>query len=311
MVHKSIRNVLIIGGGPAGLSAALYTARANLSPLVLAGLPGGSQIALTSEIENFPGFEAVSGSMIIDKMRAQALKFGTEIVDEVVQKVDFSKKPFEIFTTMKKYQAYSVIIATGAQPRWLGIPSEERFKGKGVSVCATCDGFFFRNKTVVVVGGGNAALEETLQLAKIAAKVYVIHRRDEFRADKVLQSRVFKNKKIEVIWNCRIVEVLGTNRVEEIRVENTKDQALQNLKVDGLFVAIGRKPDTAIFKDQIDMDDNGYIDVEEGRSKTSVEGVFAAGDCTTPDYRQAGVAAGAGIIAALDAEKYLRDIVEY
>jgi len=319
MTNKSIRNVIIIGGGPAGLTAATYAARASLSPLVLGGIPGGSQITLTAEIENFPGFENINGAELVEKMRNQAKKFGAEIIDEVVARVDFSKRPFQVFTSMKKFEAKSIIIATGAKPKWLGIESEEKFKGKGIGVCATCDGFFFRNKIVAVVGGGNAALEETLQLAKVAAKVYLIHRRNELRADKVLQDRAFKNNKIEVIWDSQIVEVLGTNRVEGIRLTNVKDlrSKIYDLKVDGLFIAIGRKPNTDIFKNQIEIDEQGYILINKKlrsvgkffnrQSETSVSGVFAAGDCITPDYRQAGVAAGSGIVAALDMEKYLRE----
>jgi len=315
-----MRNVIIIGGGPAGFTAATYAARSSLSPLVFAGIPGGSQISLTAEIENFPGFENISGAELVEKMRNQAKKFGAEIMDEVVVKVDFSKRPFQVFTSMKKFEAKSIIIATGAKPKWLGIESEEKFKGKGVGVCATCDGFFFKNKIVAVVGGGNAALEETLQLAKVAAKVYLIHRRHELRADKVLQDRAFKNNKIEIIWDSQIVEVLGTNRVEGIKIEQIQNpkSKIQNLKVDGLFIAIGRKPNTDIFKDQMEMDEQGYIIVNKKlrstgkffsqQSGTSIDGVFAAGDCITPDYRQAGVAAGSGIVAALDMEKYLREI---
>lgn len=331
MTDKSIRGVVIIGGGPAGLIAATYLARASLSPLVFAGIPGESQISLTAEIENFPGFEKISGAELIEKLRNQAKKFGAEIIDEPVAKVDFSKKPFKVYlqgsidsvgdslpATYRTILTKSVIIATGAKPKWLGIESEEKFKGKGIGVCATCDGFFYRNKTVAVVGGGNAALEETLQLAKVAAKVYLIHRRNELRADKILQERAFKNEKIEIIWDSQIVEVLGTNRVDGMKIVNVKDKnKTQNIKVDGLFIAIGRKPNTDLFKNQLELDEQGYIVINKklrsmgkffnSQSETSIEGIFAAGDCITPDYRQAGVAAGSGIVAALDVEKYLEN----
>lgn len=351
MTDKSIRGVVVIGGGPAGLIAATYLARASLSPLVFAGIPGESQISLTAEIENFPGFEKISGAELIEKLRNQAKKFGAEIIDEPVAKVDFSKKPFKVYlqgsidsvgdslpATYRTILTKSVIIATGAKPKWLGIESEEKFKGKGIGVCATCDGFFYRNKTVAVVGGGNAALEETLQLAKVAAKVYLIHRRNELRADKILQERAFKNEKIEIIWDSQIVEVLGTNKVEAIKLGSTKSEArnpkqfsnssnsnlfrdskldIRTLKVDGLFIAIGRKPNTDLFKNQLELDEQGYIVINKklrsmgkffnSQSETSIEGIFAAGDCITPDYRQAGVAAGSGIVAALDVEKYLEN----
>lgn len=331
MIDISLRNVIIIGGGPAGLTAAIYLARASLSPLVLAGIPGESQIALTAEIENFPGFEKISGAELIEKLRNQAKKFGAEIIDEPVAKVDFSKKTFKVYlqgsinsvgdsfpATYRTILTKSVIIATGAKPKWLGIESEEKFKGKGIGVCATCDGFFYRNKTLAVVGGGNAALEETLQLAKVAAKVYLIHRRNELRADKILQERAFKNEKIEIIWDSQIVEVLGTNRVDGMKIVNVKDKnKTQNIKVDGLFIAIGRKPNTDLFKNQLELDKQGYIVINKklrsmgkffnSQSETSIEGIFAAGDCITPDYRQAGVAAGSGIVAALDVEKYLEN----
>lgn len=295
-------NVIIIGGGPAGLAAAIYNARADLKPFVLAGSPPGGQLTLTSEVENYPGFEAIMGPELIDKMRKHALKFGTRIVDKNVLKVDFSKRPFKIFTTDETYESKSVIITTGAKALWLGLESETRLRGKGISACATCDGFFFRNKVVGVVGGGDTAMEEASTLTKFASKVIVIHRRDEFRASKIMQDRVLNNPKIEVIWNTAVEEVLGENRVEGVRLKNNEGKTSE-LKLDGLFIAIGHKPDTEIFKDQIELDKKGYIVVKQ--SMTSVPGVFAGGDCVDHIYKQAATAVGMGVAAALDAERWL------
>lgn len=295
-------NVIIIGGGPAGLAAAIYNARADLKPLVLAGSPPGGQLTLTSEVENYPGFEAIMGPELIDKMRKHALKFGTRIVDKNVLKVDFSKRPFKIFTTDETYEAKSVIITTGAKALWLGLESETRLRGKGISACATCDGFFFRNKVVGVVGGGDTAMEEASTLTKFASKVIVIHRRNEFRASKIMQDRVLNNPKIEVIWNTAVEEVLGESRVEGVRLKNNEGKTSE-LKLDGLFIAIGHKPDTEIFKDQIELDKKGYIVVKQ--SMTSVPGVFAGGDCVDHIYKQAATAVGMGVAAALDAERWL------
>lgn len=295
-------NVIIIGGGPAGLAAAIYNARADLKPFVLAGSPPGGQLTLTSEVENYPGFEAIMGPELIDKMRKHALKFGTRIVDKNVLKVDFSKRPFKIFTTDETYEAKSVIITTGAKALWLGLESETRLRGKGISACATCDGFFFRNKVVGVVGGGDTAMEEASTLTKFASKVIVIHRRNEFRASKIMQDRVLNNPKIEVIWNTAVEEVLGESRVEGVRLKNNEGKTSE-LKLDGLFIAIGHKPDTEIFKDQIELDKKGYIVVKQ--SMTSVPGVFAGGDCVDHIYKQAATAVGMGVAAALDAERWL------
>jgi len=318
-------NVIIIGGGPAGLAASIYNARANLKPLLIAGSPPGGQLTLTSEVENYPGFESILGPELIDKMRKHAEKFGVRVIDENVLKVDFSKRPFKVYLpdNEARYRGFSstsppkggspksltqnqvsapllaksIIIATGAKALWLGLESEQRLRGKGVSACATCDGFFFKDKVVAVVGGGDTAMEEALTLTKFAKKVYIIHRRAEFRASKIMQERVLKNPKIEVIWNNEVEEVLGETRVEGVKLKT------QKLNLDGVFIAIGHKPDTEIFKDQIELDKKGYIVVKN--YMTSVPGVFAAGDCVDYKYRQAATAVGMGVAAALEAEKYL------
>jgi len=419
-----MENVVIIGGGPAGLSAAIYLARAGLSPLIFAGSPPGGQLTLTSEVENFPGHDSILGAQLIEKMRKQALKFGAKIVDENVLGVDFSKRPFIIspassgsvvigqsqlnqsdstsfylnrtklvkidnsktdstdFNRFQPISTKSVIIATGAKALWLGVPGEQRLLGKGVSACATCDGFFFRDKVVAVVGGGDTALEEALTLTKFAKKVYIVHRRGEFRASKIMQERVFANKKIEVIWNAQVVEVVGKIRVEGIKIKSsanflaselasppqsagsvaprssssdegslrrslaqtsTRGENLPQFKilaVDGLFVAIGHKPDTEIFAGQVELDEKGHVitaarlamelaklKIKNEKLKmtiqnekwekivdkfdfnyqtaTSVPGVFAAGDCVDYVYRQAATAAGMGVSAALEVERWL------
>ena len=409
-----MENVVIIGGGPAGLSAAIYLARAGLSPLIFAGSPPGGQLTLTSEVENFPGHDSILGAQLIEKMRKQALKFGAKIVDENVLGVDFSKRPFIIspassgsvvigqsqlnqsdstsfylnrtklvkidnsktdstdFNRFQPISTKSVIIATGAKALWLGVPGEQKLLGKGVSACATCDGFFFRDKVVAVVGGGDTALEEALTLTKFAKKVYIVHRRGEFRASKIMQERVFANKKIEIIWNTQVEEVIGKIRVEGVKIKtnpksqtlnpkqyqnsnikNSKQENLGNsnlfrvsnlefrtLSIDGLFVAIGHKPDTEIFAGQVELDEKGHVitaarlamelaklKIKNEKLKmtiqnekwekivdkfdfdyqmaTSVPGVFAAGDCVDYLYRQAATAAGMGVSAALEVERWL------
>jgi thioredoxin reductase (NADPH) len=302
---SEIQNVVIIGGGPAGLAAALYTSRANLKPVVFAGSPPGGQLTLTSEVENWLGFESILGPELISKMRSHVEKFGLKIFDENVTSIDFAKAPFKVKSIDREVSAKSVIIATGAKALWLNLESEQRLKGKGVSACATCDGFFFKNKVVAVVGGGDTAMEEALTLTKFATKVYLIHRKDSFRASKIMQERVLKHEKIEVIWNTQVVEVLGESRVEGLKLQSVESKELKNLTVDGLFLGIGHKPDTELFKDKIELDEKGYIvtfdmlarehlmygkvpaekvkKIQEsaGHSPTStnVLGVFAAGDC--------------------------------
>lgn len=343
--NQDIENVIIIGGGPSGLSAAIYNARANLSPLVFAGSPSGGQLTLTTEVENFPGFEQIMGPELILKMRKHAEKFGTRILDQNITKVDFSASPFTVSTYDKTYKSKTVLIATGAKALWLGLESETRLRGRGVSACATCDGFFFRNKVVAVVGGGDTAMEEALTLTKFASKVYLIHRRDTFRASKIMQSRVKNHEKIELVVNTGISEVVGTMKVEGINLYKIKEGSLdprhtreddsqgdQLLPIDGLFVAIGHKPDTELFKDQIELDEKGYIltvnqiaerylrdaksvspetlkRIQNASSHfsyaTNIPGVFAAGDCVDHAYRQAITAAGMGVAASLEVERYL------
>ncbi len=320
-------NVIIIGGGPAGLAAAIYSARANLSPLMFAGAPYGGQLMLTSEVENYPGFESILGPELIEKMRSHAKKFGTQIVDQNVTKVNLTKRPFEVAALGKTYQAKALIIATGAKALWLGLANEQRLIGKGVSACATCDGFFFKDKVVAVVGGGDTAMEEAIFLTKFAKEVQIIHRRDSFRASKIMQDRALSNPKIKVIWNSQVVDVLGTDKVEGIKIQDAKDKKQTEMKVDGLFIAIGYKPDTDLFKGQLELDEKGYIitsaikalrsakpSIRDSQSTnfqfdyqymTSIPGVFAAGDNLDHVYRQAGTAVGMGIAASLEAEKWL------
>lgn len=297
-------NVIIIGGGPAGLAASIYNARAGLNPLVIAGSPPGGQLTLTTEVENYPGFESILGPDLVTKMRKHAEKFGVRFIDQNVVKVEFSHESngtHKTHVTNKTYESHAVIIATGAKALWLGLESEQRLRGKGVSACATCDGFFFRNKIVAVVGGGDTALEEALTLTKFAQKVYIIHRRGEFRASKIMQDRVLKNPKIEVIWNSAVEEVVGEKKVEGVRLSPEK-----LLTLDGVFIAIGHKPDTDVFKNHIDLDQKGYIVVKD--YMTSVPGVFAAGDCADHKYRQAATAVGMGVAAALEVERYLEKL---
>ncbi|KKQ01660.1 MAG: Thioredoxin reductase [Candidatus Roizmanbacteria bacterium GW2011_GWA2_36_23] len=325
-------NIIIIGGGPAGLSAALYNARANLRPLVFAGSPPGGQLTLTSEVENYPGFESILGQELIDKIRVQATKFKARIVDENIMTVDFSRQPFIVNTLSKTYQSRAILIATGAKALWLGLPSEQKLRGRGVSACATCDGFFFRNKTVAVIGGGDTAMEEAHTLTRFADKVYIIHRRDSFRASKIMVDRVINNPKIQIIWNSVIEEMLGEQRVEGLKAKSVTDGKIREIKLDGVFIAIGHKPDTDLFQGQIELDKKGYIltfnrlaeeylrgkiDISAEKmakiknaeglysSHTSVRGVFAAGDCVDHIYRQAATAAGMGVAAGLDVEKFI------
>jgi thioredoxin reductase (NADPH) len=302
--------VIILGSGPAGYAAGIYAARALLKPLLIEGLQPGGQMTTTTDVENYPGFaDVIQGPWLMDRMRAQALHVGTEIVSDTIAQVDLKRKPLWLKgDSGKVYTADSVIIATGAQARWLGLPSEERFKGYGVSTCAICDGFFFRGKDVIVVGGGNTAVEEALYLANIARKVTLVHRRGALRADKVMQERLFANSKIGLMWNTELKEVLGTDHplsVTGASLKSTLTGKTITLPVDGIFIAIGHVPQTQLFVGQLDMKPSGYIITEPRSTATSIPGVFAAGDVADDVYRQAVTAAGLGCMAALDSEKYL------
>ncbi len=303
--------VLVIGSGPAGYTAAIYAARAMLEPVLIAGIQIGGQLTVTTEVENYPGFaEPIQGPWLVEQMRAQAEHCGTNFVTDTVTKADLSAKPFRLdLDGGDTWTCDVLIIATGAQAKWLGIPSEEKYRGFGVSACATCDGFFYRGKEVVVVGGGNSAVEEALYLTNHASKVTVVHRRDGFRAEKILQQRLFEHPKIEVIWNAAVEEVLGSPgippSVTGVRLKDTKTGALRDVACDGLFVAIGHKPAVELFEGQLKLKPSGYLWVEPGTSRTTIPGVFAAGDVCDDVYRQAVTAAGMGCMAALEAEKYL------
>ncbi len=305
-------NVLIIGAGPAGYTAAIYAARANLKPLLVQGLQPGGQLTITSDVENYPGFaEPVMGPWLMEQMTKQAENCGVELLSDVVTEVDISVRPFRAKgDSGDTYSGDTLIVATGAQARWLGLESEYKFNGAGVSACATCDGFFYRGKEVVVVGGGNTAVEEALYLSHLAAKVTVVHRRDSFRAEKILQDRLFKNPKIEVIWEHAVEEVLGTEEpraVTGVRLRNVRTGDARELPLEGLFVAIGHDPATTLFGGQLEMDAEGYIVTAPDSTKTSRPGVFAAGDVQDRVFRQAVTAAGSGCMAALEAERFLAE----
>lgn len=298
-------DTIVIGSGPAGLTASIYTSRAGLKTLVIAGAMWGGQLMLTREVENFPGFEnGILGPDLMDKIKKQAERCGAEIVYEHATNVDLKAKPFKITAGNTVHEAKSVIIATGASARWLGIESETRLRGRGVSVCATCDAPFFRNRKVVVVGGGDTAMEEALFLSKVVAEVKVIHRRDKLRACKILQEKAFADPKISFVWNSVVKEILGKDRVEGVKLRNVTTNEESTLQCDAVFLAIGYTPNTSIFKNQIELEDNGYIKVKK-ETRTNIDGVFAAGDVADYRYRQAIAAAGSGCKAALDAEKYL------
>jgi len=298
--------VIIVGSGPAGLTAAIYTARANLNPLILEGTQPGGQLTITTEVENYPGFaDGITGPVLMDEMRKQATRFGTVSKFEIVTDVDFSKKPFTVTAENKKYTADSVIIATGASARWLGIDSEKKFMGFGVSACATCDGFFFKDKKVIVVGGGDSAMEEATFLTKFATKVYIVHRREGLRASKIMVDKARKNEKIEFLLNKTIEEIKGEKSVSSVMLKDTKSGELSEMKIDGIFMAIGHIPNTQIFADKIDSDESGYLITEPDSTRTNIEGVFACGDVQDKIYRQAVTAAGSGCMAAIDAERYL------
>ena len=304
--------VLILGSGPAGYTAAIYAARANLQPMLVQGLEPGGQLSITTDVENYPGFAAViQGPWLMEQMKEQAESVGTAMHSDVIVEVDLKARPIRcIGDSGAVYTGDSLIICTGAQARWLGLDSETKFRGFGVSACATCDGFFFRDKTVAVVGGGNTAVEEAIFLTNFAAKVYVVHRRDALRADKILQDRLFRNPKIEMLWDHVVDSVLGEDdplSVTGMRLENVKDGATRDVAIDGLFIAIGHDPATALFKGQLDMDAEGYIVTAPDSTATKLPGVFAAGDVKDKVYRQAVTAAGMGCMAALEAEKYLAE----
>ena len=303
---SAVRDVVIVGSGPSGLTAAVYTARANLEPLVIEGLGAGGQLMLTTDVENFPGFpNGIMGPELMMLFREQAQRFGAEFVSADADRVDLSQRPFRIWVGDTEYRAKSVIISTGATAKMLGLESEQRLLGHGVSTCATCDGFFFRDLPIAVIGGGDSALEEANFLTRFATNVTVIHRRKEFRASKIMQDRAFANPKIEVRWNTVVEEVLGDGKVEALRLRDTETDATSELAVSGAFVAIGHSPNTSLFAGQVDLDENGYVVTAPDSSLTSVPGVFAAGDVQDHVYRQAITAAGSGCMAALDAERYL------
>ena len=305
-------NTIIIGSGAAGYTAAIYTARANMNPVLVNGQQPGGQMTITTDVENYPGFkDVIQGPWLMDQMKAQAESVGTKIINDIITECNFKSKPFELIGDSKSvYYGKTVIIATGAVARWLGIESEEKFKGYGVSACATCDGFFFKNKIVAVVGGGNTAVEEALYLTLHAKKVLLIHRRDKLRAEKILQDRLFKNPKIEVVWDSNTKEIYGDEnpkKVTGISIINTKTNKLKSIALDGVFIAIGHDPATNIFKNKIKLDNEGYILTKSGSTKTNIPGVFAAGDVTDKIYRQAVTAASLGCMAAIDAEKYIAE----
>ena len=301
---------MIIGSGPAGYTAAVYAARAMLNPIMVSGMEPGGQLTTTTDVENYPGFaEVIQGPWLMEQMRDQAKAVGTEMIEDHIASIDLKSKPFKaVGDTGQKYTADSIIISTGAQARWLNIESEQKFRGFGVSACATCDGFFFKDKTVAVVGGGNAAVEEAMFLTKFASKVQLIHRRDSLRAEKMLQKKLMENKKIEIIWDSVVEEVIGDNdpkNVNGLKIKNVKTNKIDELKIDGLFIAIGHDPATQLFKDQLDMDKEGYLTTKSDSTETNVPGVFAAGDVKDKIFRQAVTAAGMGCMAALEAEKFL------
>ncbi len=304
------RKLIIIGSGPAGYTAAIYAARAMLKPMLIAGFEPGGQLMITTDVENYPGFaEAVQGPWLMEQFKAQAEHVGTEMVADHITAVDLSCRPFMLNADSGNiYTCDALIIATGAKARWLGIPTEDKFKGYGVSACATCDGFFYRNKEVIVVGGGNSAVEEALYLGNLASKVTVVHRRDSFRAERILQERLFKHPKIEVLWNHALEEVLGQSNppgVTHVKLKNTQTGAFTEMPVDGVFVAIGHAPASELFKGQLEVKPNGYIRTAPDSTATNIPGVFAAGDVTDDIYRQAVTAAGMGCMAALEVEKFL------
>jgi thioredoxin reductase (NADPH) len=310
-MQESIRKVIILGSGPAGATAAIYAARANLEPLVLEGIQPGGQLTITTDVENYPGFvEPVMGPDLMETMKKQALRFGTEFEQVNIDRVELGRATHRLYAGEKVYECRALVIATGASAKWLGLENEQLLQGHGVSACATCDGFFFKDKRIAVVGGGDTAMEEALFLTKFGSRVFVIHRRDRLRASKAMQERVFKNNKIEFIWDSVVTDVLGSpdEGVKGARLKNVKTGEENTLDCEGFFVAIGHNPNTEIFKGQLDMDETGYIKTKPFSTLTNRAGVFASGDAADKVYRQAVTAAGTGCMAALDAEKYLVDI---
>jgi thioredoxin reductase (NADPH) len=304
---STVENVIIIGSGPAGLTSAVYAARANLAPLMIEGDQAGGQLMLTTDVENFPGFDhGITGPSLIEVMRKQAERFGTRFITRDVSSVDFSQRPFKVTVGKQTHLAKTIIISTGASAKYLGLESERKFMNRGVSACATCDGAFYRNVEVAVVGGGDTAMEEAGFLTRFASKVYLLHRRESFRASKVMVDRVMKNPKIEVVWNTEVLEVLGGEKgMTGLRLKNTKSGETSEKNLMGLFLAIGHKPNTDLFKGVLTLNEVGYIETQQGTSYTNVPGVFAAGDVQDPVYRQAITAAGTGCMAAIDAERWL------
>ena len=309
-MNNQKEKVIIIGSGAAGLTAAIYAARANLNPIVIEGIQPGGQLTITTDVENYPGYaDVVQGPWMMEQMRSQAIKVGARIINDIVVKIDLKKnEKMVVLDSTKSLTADTIIIATGAQAKWLGLESENKYNGRGVSACATCDGFFYRNKEVAVVGGGNTAVEEALYLSNICSKVTLIHRRDALRSEKILQDRLFSKKNINIIWNNQVSEILGDeNGVNALKLISTKQNKTEIIKIDGVFIAIGHSPSTKPFKDVLEMDNEGYIIAQKpGTTITNLDGVFAAGDCVDKIYRQAVTAAGMGCMAALDAEKWIQ-----
>lgn len=307
MPHKE--KILIIGSGPAGYTAAIYAARAGLAPLLISGLEPGGQLTITTEVENFPGFEnPIQGPWLMEQMKKQAETYGTRILNDYVKSVDFQAKTHKILTEKSEFESHTVVIATGAKAKWLGVDGEEKYRGFGVSACATCDGFFFKNKIVAVAGGGNTAVEEALFLSNLCSKVILIHRRDNLRAEKILQKRLFEKNNIEFLWDSNVKKIQGDidkKILTSLLVENKKNSEVKEIKIDGFFVAIGHSPTTDIFKKELEMDSDGYIITKADSTKTSIDGVFAAGDVTDRIFRQAVTAAGMGCMSALEAENFL------
>ena len=311
MTETIHHQVMIIGSGPAGYTAAVYAARAMLKPGMVAGLQPGGQLTITTDVENYPGFPEIMGPELMDKFKEHALKFGTSFYEDTIVDVDFKTRPFKMNGDSGKiYTADAVIIATGAQAKWLGLPGEEKFQGFGVSACATCDGFFYRGKEVMVVGGGNTAVEEALFLTNFASKVTLVHRRDSLRSEKILQERLFKNEKVEILWDTTLEKILGDDNPASVtgaRLKNVKSGEVYDKDVHGIFIAIGHKPSTEIFKGHVKMNDSGYIETVPDSTATNIPGVYAAGDVTDEIYRQAVTAAGLGCMSALEAEKFIAE----